>query len=80
MGENRFSASGLIAAEVRAELGRQQLSMRKFADLLGVDKKWVTRRLSTLETPIALDDVETIARGLGVDPRQFLRAWLADLD
>ena len=78
MGE-RASASEIIAAEVRAELGRQRLSMRQFAVMLGVDKKWVTRRLTSMETNIAVEDVELIARGLNVPVDRFIRVWLAQL-
>ncbi|HET6874659.1 MAG TPA: hypothetical protein VFH70_07765 [Acidimicrobiales bacterium] len=70
----RHSASEAIAAEIRAELGRQRISLRAFALMLGVDKKWVTRRLSTYETLIAVDDIALMARALGRPPEQFLQA------
>ena len=75
----RASASEIIAAEVRAELGRQRLSLRTFALMLGVDKKWVTRRLSTMDTAITLEDIELMARSLKVPADRFIRVWLAQL-
>ncbi|MBO0813076.1 MAG: hypothetical protein J2P23_13675 [Microlunatus sp.] len=69
-------ASALIAREVRAELGRQRLSLRQFATVVDKDKKWITRRLSTLETQITFDDIKIISDALGVPVVQFIGPWL----
>ncbi|MET9313797.1 helix-turn-helix transcriptional regulator [Kribbella sp. NPDC003505] len=72
----REGASALIAREVRAELGRQQMSNRRLAAALGVSFMWVNRRISTGETDLTVDDTERIAAVLGVPLRQLLDPWL----
>lgn len=54
-----------VAAEVRAELGRQQLSANALAHRLGWTQPYMQRRISGT-TPLDLNDLEVIARELGV--------------
>lgn len=59
-----------VAAEVRAELARQNVSHRQAAEWLGMSQSQITRRLNG---KIAFDTVvlEILARHLGVPVRQF---------
>lgn len=64
-------SSETVAAEVRAELGRQQLSATELAARLGVTPMWLSRRLRGL-TALTIDDTVRIAEALDVDPCRFL--------
>jgi hypothetical protein len=68
--------SRLIAGEVRAELGRRQLSNRRFAMSLGVSYAWVNRRISACDVEMTVEDIDVIAAGLDVPREQLLGAWL----
>lgn len=72
----RERASELIAREIRAELGRQQMSYRRLAVALGVSFMWVNRRISTGQTDLSVEDTERIASALGVPLQQLLATWL----
>lgn len=54
-----------VAAEVRAELGRQKMSIRELAAKLEQPRSNVSRRLNG-EQPLTIDDITAIARALGV--------------
>jgi antitoxin component HigA of HigAB toxin-antitoxin module len=62
-----------VAAEIRAELGRQDRNKAWLAAELGVSEMWVGRRLGE-RTAITTDDLERIAGALGVPAAQFLPA------
>lgn len=70
------SASALVAREIRAELGRQQMSNRRLAELIGRSAMWIHRRLSTGDTELTFNDAQLIAGALGVPVRQLLIPWL----
>lgn len=74
--------SQLIAAEIRAELGRQQLSNRRLAMLIdgGVSYAWVNRRISLCDVDLTFEDVERIAKALGVNAERLMGPWLLRLD
>lgn len=72
--------SSLIAREIRAEMGRQQLSNRRLAMMLGVSPMWVNRRVSTGDTELTVNDVQLIADALRVAPARLLVGWLPRLD
>jgi hypothetical protein len=75
------SAAQHIAAEVRAELARQRMSIRQYAEQLGVNHLWVNRRISTMQTDMTPDDVEFMAGGLGLPVWKLLPPrWLPRLD
>lgn len=74
------SPSELIAREIRAELGRQQLSNRRLAVMLSVSFMWVNRRISTGETDLTANDVQRIADALRVPVARLLVGWLPRLD
>lgn len=63
-------ADQLVAGEIRAELARQRRSQAELAELLGVSKPWLSRRLSG-ETPLSVADVAVIAEALQVPTRTF---------
>lgn len=65
------SLTARALAEIRAELGRQDLTRQQLAERLGVERMWVYYRLSG-ETSLRVDDVERIAAALGVPVTQLL--------
>jgi len=56
----------LIAEEIRALLGRRQLSASELARRMGVSQRYMSRRI-TGETALDVDDLEKIAAYLGVE-------------
>jgi len=64
-----------IAAEVRAEVARQDLTQQQLADRIGppASQWWVSRRL-TGDVAIAADELVKIANALGVPVTKFLPA------
>ena len=62
---------GRVAAEIRAELGRQKLSQAELARRLGKTEMYVSRRLAD-GTSLDLGDVLEIAALLGVTPARLL--------
>jgi transcriptional regulator with XRE-family HTH domain len=60
-----------VAAEIRAEMGRQQVSNAALAELLGVSEMWVSRKKRGL-TPLTLDEVQRIAEVLDVEVAELL--------
>lgn len=64
----RPSLNALIAAEIRAEMGRQGMVMTRLAEALGVSEAWTTRHLSARSSiqPLTFDELERIARALQV--------------
>lgn len=60
-----------VAAEIRAELGRQGITALEIAQRLSVSRSWMSYRL-TGQQVIDLDDVEKIAAALGVPISQLL--------
>lgn len=71
-----------IAAEIRAELGRQQLSNRRLAMMIGggVSYAWVNRRISSCDVDLTFEDVEKIAKALDVPVQRLVSAWLPPMD
>lgn len=66
-------AESAIAAEIRAELGRQGLSQRELADRLGVMQWWVSRR-ATGRQAITAGELVAVALALGVPVLKLLSA------
>ncbi len=62
--------SARVAAEIRAEMGRQRRSGRSLAAELGWGQMYLSRRLSG-RAPFNLDDVEAIAKRLEVPMTSF---------
>lgn len=61
----RSTYSDRVAAEVRAELGRQHKTQRELAEALGVSQVFVSRRLRG-EVAFSLEELERIAEALDV--------------
>lgn len=60
-----------VAATVRAEMARRNVTTRDLASKLEVSAAWVSRR-TTGSVPITLDDAHRIAGALEVDPAVLL--------
>ncbi len=67
------SLNDRVAGEIRAEMGRRQITGRRLADLLGVSHTWVHYRLTGSQA-IDFVDVERIAAVLGVPVYQLIPA------
>jgi transcriptional regulator with XRE-family HTH domain len=63
----------MVAAEIRAEMGRQKLSQVELAKKLGQAQPWVSRRVSG-SASLDLDDLEAFAAALNV-PTHKLLGW-----
>lgn len=62
-----------VAAKIREELDRQDISYRELGRRLGVSIAYVSRRLSAEpEVQFRVDELETIAAALGVPVTAFL--------
>lgn len=60
-----------VAAEVRAEVGRQQLTHRALGELLGLSQPQVTKRLNGV-IPLDTAELDKLAAVLGVPVDRFL--------
>lgn len=66
-----FSPTGVVAAEIRAEMARQQVQGTEIADRIGWSKSKVSRILSGVQ-PIALDEIEAFAKALDASAIDWL--------
>lgn len=66
-----------IAAEVRAELGRQRLSSRELARRMGVETTWMHRRV-TAKIPFSMGELVAVA-GLLKVPASKLMAGVKEI-
>ncbi len=62
-----------VAAQIRAELGRQQLSQAALARRIGWTTATVSRRLRGVQQ-LSVQDVEDIARALGTTAADLIGA------
>lgn len=67
------SVAAAVAAEVRAEVARKQISQDKLAAQVGCSRQALNRRL-TGTTPFDVAELAAIAEALGVPVTQFLPA------
>lgn len=65
------SVTAAVAAEVRAEVARKQISQDKLAAQVGCSRQSLNRRL-TGATPFDVAELAAIAEALGVPVTQFL--------
>ena len=73
-GRTTTSLAQRVAAEIRAEMGRQNLSINGFATQLGVTQPWLWRRLRGNQ-PLTIEELETLAKALRVPAEElFVRA------
>lgn len=64
-----------VAAKIRAELERQEISYRELGRRLGVSIAYVSRRLSEEpDVQFRMDELENVASALGVPVTDFLPA------
>lgn len=61
-----------VATEIRAELGRQQMSQTKLGELLGIHQTAVSKRLIGTRYSFTTAELERIAEILGVPVDQLL--------
>jgi DNA-binding Xre family transcriptional regulator len=66
-----LTLSAKVAIEIRAALGRRDMSRSELSRRLGVSAMWVSDRLRG-KTPIGLDDLERIANVLELEPVDLL--------
>lgn len=62
-----------VAAEVRAEVGRQQLTHQRLGELIGLSQPQVTKRLNGV-LPMDTAELDRIAAVLSVPVDRFLSA------
>ena len=62
-----------LAAEIRAEMGKQKLSLKDLADKPGLTVATVSRKVSTEERTLNVDELESISHALGVPSWEFMR-------
>jgi transcriptional regulator with XRE-family HTH domain len=62
-----------VAEEVRALMARRRITGAEMARRLDVSQMWISYRLNGRQ-PIDLNDLEKIARVLGVQPLDLLRS------
>ncbi len=61
------------AANIRAELGRQNKTRAALAREMGVTEMWLSRRVNA-QTPITVDDLARIAGALDVPAVELMAA------
>jgi transcriptional regulator with XRE-family HTH domain len=61
-----------VAANIRAEIGRQRISQRKLAGALGMSPAAMSDRL-TGKTPIDVNELHAIAGALALDVSELLK-------
>ncbi len=64
-------ATEAVAAEVRAEMGRQDVNGAQLAQRLGVSEMWVSRRIRGI-TPLTVSELADVAKALAVPIAKFL--------
>lgn len=66
-----------VAEDVRVLLRRHGITNRELAEACGQSEWWVGKRING-QVPLDLNDVELIARALGVRPAELLpEEWVA---
>lgn len=59
-----------VGLNIRAEMGRQKMSMKKLAEAIGVARSTLTHQIDV--TRVTVDNLVLIARELGVDVNDLL--------
>jgi len=68
-----MTTASTAAAELRAEMARQNVDVAELAERTGKSTWWVTRR-RTGQTSMTVADIHLIARALDIPPAQLLGA------
>lgn len=61
----------VVPGNIRAEMARRRVPQRRVADALGISQQSLSLKLSG-RRPLSIEEVESIARELDVDPRELL--------
>jgi transcriptional regulator with XRE-family HTH domain len=70
--------SHAVAAEVRAQLGRQGITQAELARRIGHNGPWLSGRIGTTATvDLTIDEIAEIADALEIDASELLLAALA---
>lgn len=73
---SRFSQ--LINAELRAEVARQRLSLRRLEDMTGISKARLSTTINQDASPLNTNEVDLICEALRLSPSAiFLKAYTA---
>lgn len=73
--------SRFLASEIRAECGRQGLSVRELAQRVGVSHTWVARRIGlNAEVDITFEELARMTEALGVSAESLVTMLLPRLD
>jgi transcriptional regulator with XRE-family HTH domain len=67
-----MTLTAAVAAEVRAEMGRRRITQAELAAGIGRTQQFVSRRISG-DVAMDTDDIDQIARHLGVSPLGLLQ-------
>lgn len=71
MPERTATLTSLVAAEIRAQMGRLDVRQSELARRMGENDQWVSTRLKG-RTPIDLNDLHRFARALDVEVYELL--------
>ena len=75
---NTPPSRSIIAAEVRAAMGRADINQSELAGLINMSKASLSERLAC-KRPFSTDHLDAIGNALGVDPLSLmLPAWNGD--
>jgi plasmid maintenance system antidote protein VapI len=69
----QITATGLVAAEIRAEMARQQRKQGDLAEALGISKAGMSQRLNGRQE-LTVNEVVRIAEWLECDPVAWMQA------
>lgn len=75
-GRRTTSLAQLVAAEIRAEMGRQRLSQRALARSLDRPDVWLMRRLRG-DQALDLEELELVAKALSMAPETLVERAVA---
>jgi hypothetical protein len=71
---NRATVHRQVTAEIRAEMGRQQLAVNRLPQLLGRSQTYWQRRINGDQIVLDIDDLYALAELLKVPVSQFYEA------
>jgi transcriptional regulator with XRE-family HTH domain len=66
-----------VASEIRAELGRRQLSQSDLGQILGIHRTQISKRLQGRELSFTTAELDLIAGALGIPVDRLLGAPMA---
>jgi hypothetical protein len=69
---DRSSARGRVATEVRSELAKAKITINRLPKLLGNSQSYWSRRISTADQALDVDDLDRLARLLQIPIWRFM--------